>query len=33
MILPGLFTDSIDQIMFETHELKGSTVAVDLVTL
>ena len=32
MVLVGLFTDSVDQIMFETHELKGSTVAVDLVT-
>ena len=29
MVLLGLFTDSVDQIMSETHELKGSTVVVD----
>ena len=27
MVLLGLFTDSVRQIMSETHELKGSTVA------
>ena len=32
MVLPGLFTDLADQIMSEARELKGSTVAVDLVT-
>ena len=28
MVLLGLFTDSVDRIMSETHELEGSTVAV-----
>ena len=32
MVLPGLFTDSVDPIMSETWELQGSTVAVDSVT-
>ena len=32
MVLPGLFTDSVDPIMCETWELKGFTVAMDLVT-
>ena len=27
MVLLGLFTDSVDRIMSETHELEGSTVA------
>ena len=33
MVLPGLFTDLANQIMSEARELKGSTDAVDLVTL
>ena len=28
MVLFGLFTDSVDRIMSETHELEGYTVAV-----
>ena len=27
--MPGMFSDSVDWIMFGTHEFKGSTVAAD----
>ena len=27
--MPGMFSDLVDWLMFETHEFKGSTVAAD----